>query len=101
MPTREIDTTANQEKLEKKSRKPKIQFDLTPEAEDDIDELQKRSGSTTRVDTIRRALLFYGWFIRDVDPESILQVVKDGQVITSFPASLLKGPKRSDQEPPP
>src|SRR5579859_4806356 len=86
-----------QEKLPKKERRPKVQFDLTPEAEEELDELQRLSNSTTRVDTLRRALLFYGWFIHDVDPDSVLQVVKDGKVVTSFPASLLKGPKKPNQ----
>lgn len=94
MQTKEIDLTKDKEKSEKKVRKPKVQFELTPEAEDDLDELQLLSHSSTRVDVIRRSLLFYGWFIRDVDPDSIIQVVKNKEVITSFPASLLKGAKR-------
>jgi hypothetical protein len=94
MQAKEIDLTEDKEKSEKKVRKPKVQFELTPEAEDELDELQALSHSSTRVDTIRRALLFYGWFIRDVDPDSTIQVVKKKELITSFPASLLKGPKR-------
>jgi hypothetical protein len=94
MQTKEIDLAKDKEKSEKKVRKPKVQFELTPEAEDDLDELQTLSHSSTRVDVIRRALLFFGWFIRDVDPDSIIQVVKNKEVITSFPASLLKGSKR-------
>jgi hypothetical protein len=97
MPISEKHSSAEQEKTQKKERRPKVQFDLTPEAEEELDELQRLSSSTTRVDTIRRALLFYGWFIHDVDPDSVLQVVKDGKVITSFPASLLKGTKRPGQ----
>ena len=77
-----------------KEKKSKVQFDLTPETEQELDELQRLSGSTTRVELIRRALLFYGWFIHDVEPDATLQVVRGDKVLMSFPASLLKGTKK-------
>jgi hypothetical protein len=80
------------DKAGKKEKRAKVQFDLSADAEKELDELQELSGSTTRVDVIRRAILFYSWFIHDVDPSSTLQVVsKEGKTITSFPARLLKG----------
>jgi hypothetical protein len=90
MPASEIETMLpNKEKKEKRA---KVQFDLSPDAERELDELQEVSGSTTRVDVIRRAILFYSWFIHDVDASSTLQIVdKNGTIITSFPARLLKG----------
>jgi hypothetical protein len=90
-----IKSVMEEEKPVKRERKLKVQFDLTPESEQELDDLQKRSQSATRVETIRRALLLYGWFTRDVDPDSTIQVVKDKEVLQSFPASLLKGTKRS------
>ncbi len=85
----EISQTPSEKKREKRA---KVQFDLSLDAEKEIDELQELSGATTRVDVIRRALLFYSWFIHDVDPSSTLQVVdKEGKVTTNFPARLLKG----------
>lgn len=90
-----IDAVIRNKKTEKKERRPKIQIELTPETEEELDELQRLSGSTTRVDTIRRALLFYSWFIHDVESDSIIQVLKDKEVVQAFPASLLKGAKKT------
>lgn len=88
--------TTSKEKLEKKDKRAKVQFDLSPDAERELDELQEMSGSTTRVEAIRRALIFYSWFIHDVDASSMLQVVdKNGEIITSFPARLLKGTRKT------
>ena len=97
MTVSEMETiAASKERLEKKDKRAKVQFDLSPDAEKELDELQEMSGSTTRVEVIRRALLFYSWFIHDVDVNSTLQVVdKSGAIITSFPASLLKGTKKT------
>lgn len=95
MSTVDVDELTNNKRLGRKERRPKIQIELTPEAEEELDELQRLSNSTTRVDTIRRALLFYSWFIHDVDADSTIQVQKDGKTVQSFPASLLKGAKKT------
>ena len=86
----------SKDKIETMTILAKIQFDLSSDAERELDELQEMSGSTTRVDVIRRALLFYSWFIHDIDTNSTLQVIdKDGRIITSFPASLLKDTRKT------
>jgi hypothetical protein len=74
-------------------RKAKMQFELTAASEAELNELQTLTNASTRVEVVRRALLFYSWFVHDVEVNSTLQVVdKEGKILSSFPVRILKSP---------
>jgi hypothetical protein len=91
MPTKIDNDEQSVMKQTRKEGRERIQLDLSPEAVEALDELKEKSHAATRAETIRNALLFYSWLINDVQPESVIQVVEDGKITTSFKARLLKG----------
>ena len=64
------------------NQKLRIQFELTPKAARELEDLQKKADATTRAEVIRNALRLYAWFldqkargaeilVREGDKESI------------------------------
>jgi metal-responsive CopG/Arc/MetJ family transcriptional regulator len=44
-------------------KKQRLQFDLSPEALKDLDELREMADVSTRAELIRKALRLYNWFL--------------------------------------
>ncbi len=47
------------------AKKQRLQFDLTPEAIEQLDQLKDLADASTRADVIRKALRLYSWFISE------------------------------------
>jgi metal-responsive CopG/Arc/MetJ family transcriptional regulator len=74
-------------------RKERIQFDFTPEALQRLDEIKKRTGASTRAETVRNALRAYEWLVEELDPDGIIKLCsKDNEEKTTLKAKLLLTP---------
>ncbi len=64
------------------SKPTRLQFDVTPEALEKLEELKKKAGATTRADLVRNALRLYEWFLsQKSDGNEIL--VRKGEELVS------------------
>lgn len=74
-------------------RKERVQFDFTPEALQRIDEMKKKTGASTRAETVRNALRVYEWLVEELDPDDIVKLCnKDNKEKTALKAKMLLAP---------
>jgi metal-responsive CopG/Arc/MetJ family transcriptional regulator len=58
----------------------RLQFEFTPEALDEIDQLQRLTGLTSRAELIRHALRFLQWAVEETyNKKASLLIEKDGK----------------------
>ena len=74
-------------------RKERVQFDFTLEALQRIDEMKKKTGASTRAETVRNALRAYEWLVEGLDPDDIIKLCnKNNEEKTALKAKLLLAP---------
>ena len=75
----------------------RLQFDFTPDALEELDELQRKTGLPSRADLIRHALRFLQWTLEETyDKGANIVLEKDGklrQVV--FPFWNVKRPEEA------
>jgi len=60
--------------------KRKLQFDFTPEAVEEIDELQRLTRLATRVEVIRHATRLFQWIVNEIQKGGNLCIERNGTV---------------------
>ena len=61
--------------------KRRLQFDFAPEALEELDELQRQTGFSSRADLIRHALRLFQWAVSEIrNNDATLLIEKNGQV---------------------
>lgn len=71
------------------SKKVRVQFDFTPESLKRVDEMQQKSGASTRAEVLRNALKVYEWFMQ-LDPEHKIEVRdQESNVVYRIPVRTL------------
>lgn len=74
-------------------RKERVQFDFTPAALQRIDEIKKKTGASTRAETVRNALRAYEWLVEGLDPDDIIKLCnKNNEEKATLKARLLLAP---------
>ena len=74
-------------------RKERVQFDFTLEALQRIDEMKKKTGASTRAETVRNALRAYEWLVEGLDPDDIIKLCnKNNEEKAALKAKLLLAP---------
>jgi Arc/MetJ-type ribon-helix-helix transcriptional regulator len=76
----------------------RLQIDLAPEAIDELEDLQEKTGLTSRADLIRYALRFLQWTVNELATEdAALLLRKNGETLRiAFP--LAKRPRKEISE---
>ncbi len=64
-------------------KKHRLQFDLTPEALQALDELKEQAAAATRAEVIRKALRMYSWFLKQRESGTAL-MLKRGDAISQI-----------------
>lgn len=72
---------AEKERIEKR----KLQFDFTEDAVAELDELQKLTKLSTRVETIRHALRFLQWAVDETRRGATLCIERDDKIREVIP----------------
>ncbi len=60
--------------------KTRIQFDVTPEAAEELEDLMKRAGVTTKAELFRNSLKLMSWFVAKREEGSEIQLKKGDKV---------------------
>jgi hypothetical protein len=77
--------TIPEQKGRGKMEKRKLQFDFTEEAVEELDELQRLTRLSTRVDAIRHALRFLRWAVDETRNGGVLCIERDDKIREVIP----------------
>lgn len=70
-------------------QKERVQFDFAPEALRRLDDIKEKTGAATRAEAVRNALRLYEWFVNETEPDTVIKLIKDNEVVSAFKAKLL------------
>lgn len=74
----------------------RLQIDLAPEAVEELEELQEKTGLTSRADLIRYALRFLQWTVHELDSDdAVLLLRKNGETqVVALPFITRRSPRK-------
>ena len=76
--------------MKQENTKQRIQFDFSVEAMKRLEELKEETDVATKAEVIRNALKLYDWFVKQVEPDYIVEIKdRDDNTIFRMPASTL------------